>query len=178
VTIGLAAMVVFGLGTASIVRTKVVQPQVRLARQLVTDHGSHATDRPFEIVNAGADAVSAYFKDREPVKDLVRSVSADGVRGHLVGGSVCEVCDQTAAHVAFQDAAGHAASVYVLRAADQRTGWGKRTVHEGGAYQVASVKGLSVVTWVGGRARYAVVTSEPTDDALALASRLRGAFED
>ncbi len=172
----LAAMVLV-LGTANIVRTKVVQPRVRLARQLVVDCQSH-TGAAFDVVSSDPATVSAYFNDREPVKALVDAVPATNVHGTLIGGSVCDVCDQRAAHLTLRDAHDNKVAVYVLRAADQPTGWGKRTVFDGGAYQVANVQGDAVVTWVGGRARYAVVTTATSDEALRLASTLRGAFED
>jgi anti-sigma factor RsiW len=168
------AVLLLGVGTANIVRTKVVQPRVKLARQLVLDHEAHLAGQTYDASTQNADQLTAYFNEREPVAALIQSLPDE----HLVGGSVCDVCAQRAAHVAFEDAGHHTVSVYVLRAADQPTGWGKRTVFEGGAYQVASVQGSSVVTWVGGRARYAVVSPEPQDDALALASHIRGAFAD
>jgi hypothetical protein len=137
------AILIIACGVVIPRQTGVFAP--RPVRLLVADHLRHVVNPNYSIVSNNPKIVGAYIRRRLHAYGRLQTVPA--MDASLVGGRMCEVLEEVAAHISYVDPQHRPLSVYMLDARVAKADWGRTVVRNGRTYHVASCRGCWVVSW-------------------------------
>lgn len=145
-----------------------------IVEQVVNAHIVYTrSDSPAEFSATDPGAIEAWFRERLRLRVIVPDYSRAGVR--LMGARVGAAGGQVAAYI-FYEKGRTPLSVFVVPLAGEAAKGGpsaRHTLYRGHAYFAQEHKGYRVVSWIGERSLFALVSTLDYDTLLDCADQLR-----